>query len=148
MTALLPTFRGRFMPCAIPLMCHLGEGHWLAGENDKARQTLEEALKITERCGARYYSAFAQRLMGEIALQTNLAQAVPHLEKSIAICKEIKAENELALAFAGYGRFLKQQGQIARAREYLSKALEIFERLGTLIEPDKVKENLEGLTEV
>ena len=61
MTGLLPILRGRFIASEIPLMCHLGEGHWLAGENDKARQTLEEAQKITERCGARYYSAFAHR---------------------------------------------------------------------------------------
>jgi hypothetical protein len=33
-----------------------------------------------------------------------------------------------------------------QAREYLTKALEIFERLGTLIEPDKVKKELASLT--
>jgi len=51
----------------------------------------------------------------------------------------------LALAYAGYGRYHKQKGQIAQAREYLMKALEIFERLGTLIEPDKVREELAKL---
>ena len=59
--------------------------------------------------------------------------------------QEINAENELALAYAGYGRLQKQQGQFAQAREYLTKALEIFERLGTLIEPDKVREVLTEL---
>ena len=34
---------------------------------------------------------------------------------------------------------------MADAREYLTKALEIFERLGTLIEPDKVREELAEL---
>jgi len=43
------------------------------------------------------------------------------------------------------GRLNKKQGEIARAREYLTKALEIFERLGTLIEPDKVREELTEL---
>jgi len=148
LTALLPIFRGRFMPSEIPHTCYLGEGHWLAGEHDKARQTLEEALKIAYRCGARYYSAFAQRLLGEIALRTKPAHAVPHFEKSIAVFREIKAENELALAFAGYGRCHKLKGQIAQAQEYLTKALEIFERLGTLIEPDKVRKELTGLREV
>jgi hypothetical protein len=33
------------------------------------------------------------------------------------------------------------------ARKYLSEALEIFERLGSLIEPDKVKKELAELTE-
>jgi len=147
LSALLPIFQGRFMPSEIPHTCYLGEGHWLAGENEKARQTLEEALKTAERCGARYYSAFAQRLLGEVALRTKPAKAAPHFEKSIAVFREIKAENELALAFAGYGRYHKQQGKTAQAREYLTKALEIFERLGTLIEPDKVREELAGLPE-
>jgi len=145
LTAVLPIFRAGYMASEIPLTCYLGEGHWLAGEDDKARQTLERGLEISERCGARYYAGFAHRILGEIALKTNPGQAVPHFEKSIAIFREIKAENELALAYAGYGRLHKQKGQIAQAREYLTKALEIFERLGTLIEPDKVRKELAEL---
>ena len=60
---------------------------------------------------------------------------------------EIKAENELALAYAGYGRLQMQQGQFAQAREYLTKALEVFDRLGTLIEPDKLRVILAELPE-
>jgi tetratricopeptide (TPR) repeat protein len=135
------------MPTEIPTTCFLGAGYWLAGEDDKARQTLEEALEMADRCGARYYLGWAQRLLGEIALKANPAQAVSHFEKSIAVLQKIKAENELALAYAGYGRLHKQQGQIGQAREYLTKALEIFERLDTLIEPDKVREELAELPE-
>jgi tetratricopeptide (TPR) repeat protein len=149
LTPLLPIFQaGGFKSMEITLRCFLGEGYWLAGEDDKARQMLEKGLEVAERCGARYYAGFAQRLLGEIALKTNLAQAVSHFEKSIAIFREIKAENELALAYAGYGRLHKKQGEIARAREYLTKALEIFKRLETPIEPDKVSEELAGLREV
>ena len=102
---------------------------------------------MAERCGAKYYAGFAQRLLSEIALKTNPTQAVPRFEKSIAMLREIKAENELALAYAGYGRLHKEQGQIAQAREYLTKALEIFERLGTLREPEKTREELAALSE-
>ncbi len=109
---------------------------------------VKEGLEMAEQCGMRYYAGFAQRLLGEIVLKTNPAQAAPHFEKSIAIFQEIKAENALALTFAGYGRCYKLKGQIAQAREYLTKALEIFERLGTLIEPDKVRKELAGLREV
>ena len=148
LTALLQVFRaGRWMPSEIPHTCNLGEGYWLAGEDDKAKETLEGFLEIAERCGATYYLGWAHRLLGEIALKTNPTQAAPHFEKSIAILREIKAENELALAYAGYGRLHRQKGQIAQAREYLTKALEIFERLGTLIEPDKVREALAELPE-
>jgi tetratricopeptide (TPR) repeat protein len=130
------------MPTQIPTTCFLGAGYWLAGEQDKARQTLEECLEISDRCGARYYGAWALRLLGEIAMKAKPGLAFAHLEKSIAVLQEIKAENELALAYAGYGRLQKQQGQSAQAREYLMKALDIFERLGTLMEPDKVRKEL------
>jgi tetratricopeptide (TPR) repeat protein len=148
LASLVPIFRAsRFKPAEIPHACTLGEGYLLAGDDDKARQTLEEGLEMADRCGARYYIGFAQRLLGEIALKTNPAQATLHFEKSIAVLQEIKAENELALAYAGYGRLQKQQGQFAQAREYLTKALEIFERLGTLMEPDKIREVLAELPE-
>jgi predicted ATPase/class 3 adenylate cyclase len=133
------------MPSEIPTTCFLGAGYWLAGEEVKARKTLEEGLEIANRCGARYYVGWAQRLLGEIALKNNPDQAAAYFEKSIAIFREIKAENELALTYAGYGRLHKQQGKVGQAREYLTKALEIFERLGTLIEPDKVRKELADL---
>jgi tetratricopeptide (TPR) repeat protein len=144
---LVQIFRaGRYVFSEIIVVPCLGEGYWLAGEYDKARQTLEQGVEITERCGAKYYIALNQRLLGEVAMETNLAEAELHFEKSIAIFLEIKAENELALAYAGYGRFHKQQGNVTQAREYLTKALEIFERLGTLMEPDKVREELASLS--
>jgi tetratricopeptide (TPR) repeat protein len=148
LTMVLPIFRaGRFIPTEIPLMCFLGEGYWLAGENDKARQTLEEGLEMAERYGVRYELGFAHRLLGEIYLKNNPAQAALHFEKSIAIFQEIKAENELAMSYAGYGRLQKKQGEIVRAREYLTKALEIFKRLATPIEPNNVREVLAELPE-
>jgi tetratricopeptide (TPR) repeat protein len=83
-------------------------------------------------------------LLGEIALATNPAQreaplAAPHFERGIAILQQIGAENELALTYAGYGRLHQQQGDLAQTRTYLTRALAIFERLGTLHEPDWVR---------
>ena len=146
LAAALQNFQtGHRMAGMITTTCTLGAGYWLAGEEDKARQTLEEGLEIAEHCGSRYYVGWAHRFLGEIALKANPARAVSHFEKSIAVQQEINAENELALAYAGYGRLQKQQGQLGQAREYLTKALQIFERLGTLIEPDKVREILAEL---
>jgi class 3 adenylate cyclase/tetratricopeptide (TPR) repeat protein len=148
LTTVLSIIRaGRFVAVETPLMCFLGEGYWLTGEDEKARQTLEKGLEMAERYGVRYEIGFAHRLLGEISLKNNPDQAVPHFEKSIAIFQEIKAENELAMAYAGYGRLLKEQGEITRAREFLTNALEIFEQLGTLIEPNKVRDILAELPE-
>jgi class 3 adenylate cyclase/tetratricopeptide (TPR) repeat protein len=125
----------------------LGEGYWLTGEFGKARETLEKGLELAETCGMRYWVGSAHRLLGEVFLETHPNEASEHFEKSMTVLQEIGAENELAAAYAGYGRLHKQQGDVARAREYLSKALEIFERLGTLVEPDKLREELAELPE-
>jgi tetratricopeptide (TPR) repeat protein len=146
LTTVLPILRGgQFITSEIPLLCFLGEGYWLAREDCKAKQMFEEGLEMAERYGARYYVGFAQRLLGEIALKSNPAQAATHFKRSIAVLQEIKAENELAHTYVSYGRFHKQQNQIDQAREYLMKALKIFERLATLIEPDRVREELAEL---
>jgi class 3 adenylate cyclase/tetratricopeptide (TPR) repeat protein len=148
LVAALQNFQtGYRRPGMIPTTCTLGAGYWLAGEDDKARQTLEEGLEIAGDCGAKYYVGWSHRFLGEITLKANPARAVSHFEKSMAVFQKIKAENDLALAYAGYGRLQKQQGQFAHAREYLTKALQIFERLVTLIEPDKVKKILAELPE-
>jgi tetratricopeptide (TPR) repeat protein len=139
--------RGAFMAFETPLSCYLGEGYWLAGQEEKARQTLEKGLKMAESYGMKYYLGFAHRILGEIAMKKKMDQAVRHLEKSIAIFGEIRAENELAMAYAGIGHLHRQESQFKRARKYLMQALKIFERLGTLIEPDKVREELAKLPE-
>jgi class 3 adenylate cyclase/tetratricopeptide (TPR) repeat protein len=133
-----------FFPGEFFTVC-LGEGYFLAGEYDKATQTLEEFLEIAQGREMKWEIGTAHRFLGEVALKTEPAQAATHFEKSIAMFEEINATNDLALAYAGYGRYYKQLGVMAKAREYLTQALEIFERLGTLIEPDKVKKELAGL---
>jgi tetratricopeptide (TPR) repeat protein len=87
-----------------------------------------------------------------MALSTSPTQsgeplAASHFEQSMQVLRQINAANELALAYAGYGRLHQQQGDFTPARAYLSQALEIFERLGTLGEPDKVRQILAALPE-
>ena len=125
----------------------LGERYWLAGAYDKARQTLEALLDSAEQHRMRLILASAHCLLGEIALATNSAQreaplAAPHFERSMAILQQIGAENELALTYAGYGQLHQQQGDLAQAHTYLTQALVIFERLGTLHEPDRIRQLL------
>ncbi len=123
----------------------LGEGYWLAGMYDDAKEALKESIEASLRAGARYYLAFAYRIFGEVTRITDPDQSFNFFEKCIALNKEIKAENELALAYAGYGRLYKQQDNTEKAIEYLIKAKKILDRLGTLIEPEKIRKDLNDL---
>jgi hypothetical protein len=66
-------------------------------------------------------------------------------EQSIEELRATAAENELALALAGYGRLQRRLGVVVKARELLREAKEIFERLGTMHEPEKVARELAAL---
>jgi tetratricopeptide (TPR) repeat protein len=135
-----------YLSATIPHMHFLGEGYLLAGDFEKARDTAQQLLEISERCGARGHVGKAHRLLGEVAWKTDPNEAGPHFEEAISISREKKAENELALAYAGYGRLHKALGDVADARRCLMRAVEIFDRLGTLIEPDKARQDLAGLS--
>ncbi len=135
----------RIMPNILSGLACLGEGHLQAGNLDETRRTAEELLEVAIPCGAKLNIGYAQYLLGESTPETDTAQAAQHFEKSIDIFREIKNEVFLAVAYAGYGRYHKQQGNMAQARHYLTEALEIFERLGNLDEPDKVRKELADL---
>ena len=114
-------------------------------ELEKAEQRASEALELAENYGKRLAAGYSHRILGELNIEKRPEEAIDHFEKSISICTEVGAENELAFAYAEYGRYYKQQGNREKAEEYLTKSLEIFERLGTLIQPDKVKKELAEL---
>ena len=129
---------------------YLGEAYWRAGRYEDARQTLENVIKQGERIGMQFFVGSATRLLGEVARHANptpdgRAGAAAYFERSIASLSEIGADNELALAYAGYGRLCHERGETADARDNLTRALEIFERLGTQLEPGRVRETLRDL---
>jgi tetratricopeptide (TPR) repeat protein len=141
----LPVYRAAHFIPSEQATAYLGEAYWRAGDYEKGRAVLEELLLIVEPLGMRLVAAHAHRILGEIAAKTDPARAASYFDRSIASLLQIKAEPELARAYAGYGRFHERQGRIAAARDYLTRGLEIFERLGILGEPEKVRRELAEL---
>jgi tetratricopeptide (TPR) repeat protein len=145
---LLPEIQAAgYLPFEVEVRVMLGEGYLLSEEFEESRQILEEAIGLAEQLKMKYFIGRANRLLGEIAIVTNLNRAAAHFDKSVNICKKIGADNELAFAFASYGRLHKHQGNIAEAMEYFEKAIEIFGRFGNLIEPEKIRKELAELPE-
>ncbi len=113
---------------------------------DGAREAAEELLELAELCGWKWFAGRARRCLGEVALRTgSLKEAEDHLGQGLAILDSIGAENEAALARAALGRLRMKQRRWTHARRDLSEALATFERLGTLIEPDRVRQDLAAL---
>jgi tetratricopeptide (TPR) repeat protein len=108
----------------------LGEAYWRAGRPDEARQTLELAVEEADRRQFRFLLGSALRLLGEVTRRDG------HLKRSIDLLSEIGAENELALALAGQGRLCHDRGEVEEARRFLTQAMGIFERLGTVVDAE------------
>lgn len=140
---------GRFVP-GERFLLFLGEAYWRSGQYDLARQVMDEGLEIQTRHGMKYEAAVTHRLLAELAVSMNPAQnaeplAEPHFTQSIAMLEAIHAQNDLALAFTGFGRLHKLLGRRDKARACFTRALEIFERLGALSEPDRLRAELSVL---
>ena len=143
---LIPIYHAaKYIPMEVSTNIVIGQGYFFAGCYDRAKQALDQGLALATRYGMRFCVGWAHQLIGEIELMNNASEAAAHFEKSIDVLKEIKAESILPLSYAGYGRCLKKQGNMGEARTYLTKALEMLERLGTLVEPEKIRKELEAL---
>jgi tetratricopeptide (TPR) repeat protein len=151
LASILPLYEGTQLVLGqVWMAAYLGEAYWRAGRIEEAERTLQKGLELAIPCGIKMYIGWIHRLLGEVALAKNPGQvteplAAPHFEASISVLGDIKSENELALAYTGYGSVHKHQGRTVEARDYFARALEIFERLGTLVEPDKVRADLAAL---
>jgi tetratricopeptide (TPR) repeat protein len=130
----------------------LAEAYLRSGELKTAEKTLQKCLALATSSGMKLYVGWPRRLLGEVAFESNPHQATeplaaPHFEAAVSILRDIDVEPELALAYAAYGRLLKSQGRTCEARDNFTRALEIFDRLGILAEPDKMRAELAALPE-
>jgi class 3 adenylate cyclase/tetratricopeptide (TPR) repeat protein len=135
----------QFIPGQVFNTTYLVEAYWRAGDIDAAEVAAQKGLDISTRAGMKFYSGSMHRLMGEIVLAKNPDQSAEplagaHFEESFSLLSGTKAENELALAYAGYSRFLKARRRSGEAADYLRRATQIFDRLGTMVEPERLEQ--------
>jgi class 3 adenylate cyclase/tetratricopeptide (TPR) repeat protein len=123
---------------------YLAEGYLREGERARARELIEETLDGSRGVSPRF-EALSQRLFGELLIAEDLAAAAGHLDAAARTFEELGARNEFARALATRGELLRASGDVLGARATMTRALAIFEELGTLDEPSRVREALELL---
>ena len=128
--------------------CHrqLAECYLESNEPERALAACEKALAHAREIGDRREQGIIRRVVGNVYLQNDEpASAMPHLEQSVAILRDLNREFDLGAALHDYARALIQLGQAPLAREQLSAALELFERLDLPQEQARVRAALEQL---
>jgi tetratricopeptide (TPR) repeat protein len=124
---------------------YLAETYLSTDNKNKALEIVNNILGIIRDSGYRYWEGVHHRIVGELCDKTEFREAKKHIEESIKILKKIGAKNELAKSYLSLGHLYKEKGKKDKAKKYASQALNIFEKLGTLHEPEKARELLRDL---
>jgi tetratricopeptide (TPR) repeat protein len=123
-------------------MLWLGEAYLAAGELELARSAAEEVRAASAETGYRHLEALARRLLGEALLPTDTSAASEHIGHAVETLRQSGARNHLARALVGEAALRRRLGDAAGARAALEESLAIFEEVGTLGEPGRVREAL------
>jgi class 3 adenylate cyclase/tetratricopeptide (TPR) repeat protein len=123
-------------------MLWLGEAYLRAGALEPARQTAEEVLTASAEMGYRHLEAVARRLLGESLLAVEPSMATRHLRDAVAAFRRSGARDQLARSLINQAALRHMRGDEAGAIAALEEGLTIFQEIGTLDEPARVREAL------
>ncbi len=106
---------------------------------------MEEILTASHGEVSPRIEGIAERLLGEALVSDDPVAAANHLDAARRIFERMGARNELAKVEVARALLRRGAGDLAGARQLLQSALALFEALGTLDEPARVREALAGL---
>jgi predicted ATPase len=93
----------------------------IAGQMKEASTLLDDALRIVERTGERWFAAELNRHKGELLLQQGHAEAAEELyRKALTIAREQEAKLWELRAAASLARLRRDQGRRAEGRDLLT----------------------------
>jgi len=105
----------------------LAAAYQIAGEAAEALTLLEDALKVVERTGERWFAAELNRLKGELLLHWEHSEAAEELyRKALSIAKQQEAKLWELRAATSLARLWCDQGKRAEARDLLAPVYDWF----------------------
>jgi len=102
------------------------------GEVTEALEFGQASLEMALKTGDTVFEGVAHRVLGKVKAlgQQQWEEGESHFSKSIDILKALGNEHELGKSYYEFGLVLRDRGEVARAQQCLSQAIEIFERTG------------------
>ncbi|MCX8174317.1 MAG: tetratricopeptide repeat protein [Thermoplasmata archaeon] len=109
----------------------IGELFTRTGKLREAIESTNKAIKLSEEIGNKNNEAEGYRVLGLIKwTERKWEEAEKAFERSLSIFEEMGRKTEFAKVYSEYGSMLlerKMPGDLEKARNYLQKALEIFD---------------------
>jgi class 3 adenylate cyclase/tetratricopeptide (TPR) repeat protein len=123
----------------------LAEGYLQEGNPAAARPLIENVLKTSRQTGYLHYEGRACWMMAECVAIEAPGAAEDSAETATRIFERVGARNDLAKAMVTRSALRQRAGDVPTARRLLEQACAIFQALGTLDEPARVKAALSAL---
>jgi len=111
------------------------------GEVTEALEFGQASLEMARKAGDKVFEGAAHRVLGKVMAlgRQQREEGEKHFSKSIDILKALGNEHELGKSYYEFGLVLRDKGEADRAQEYLSRAIEIFERTGAAERLERAK---------
>ena len=111
------------------------------GEVAEALKFGHASLEMAHKTGDKVFEGVAHRVLGKVEARgrRQWEEGEKHFSKSIDILKALGNEHELGKSYYECGLVLRDKGEADRAQEYLSQAIEIFERTGATHRLERAK---------
>jgi hydrogenase-4 transcriptional activator len=125
----------------------LAECHYLQNKYDQAEEYIELAQGRLKEEKSLFMSGLIQRLIGQLeSASGRFAEAKQHIAQSISVFTTTDVPYELAKSHYEMGLMLKKSDDLKGAQTHWHQALDIFDRLGALIDFEDTKKALAAAT--
>jgi len=119
----------------------IAEVHLALGEVTEALEFGHASLEMAHKTGDKVFEGVAHRVLGKVMAlgRQQWEEGERHFSKSIDILKALGNEHELGKSYYECALVLRDKGEVDRAQEHLSQAIEIFERTGATERLERAK---------
>jgi tetratricopeptide (TPR) repeat protein len=110
----------------------LSEVHFASNDLKKAQSCIEQALRLSQKCGEKFIEGISWAFLGKILGKRDIKQgfkAEEYILKGIKILEDLKVKTFYSQGYLFLGEFYVDTDQREKALENLNKAEEMFQKM-------------------